>query len=115
VHLALSGVPGEPPCTGARATRDAWLLRRDELYEAEGLSEMLAVTTVEKLSLRMLALSIGAARRLPKQLALNLATAFVELWGEWSAERRGAADARVRRSSRTATAGPALQAAAEDL
>ena len=58
---------------------------------------MLGATEAEKLSLRTLALSIGAARRLPKQLALDLATAFVEHWSEWSVDRRAAADGRARR------------------
>ena len=87
----MGRVPGESQCTGACATRDAWLLRRDEMYDLEGLSGLLAEG--EPHSTEMLALSIGATRRLPKRLSLKLANSFVLHWGEWSVKRRGAADA----------------------
>ena len=37
-HFMIGGMRDELPCTGACATREAWLRRRDELCDLEGLS-----------------------------------------------------------------------------
>ena len=91
VHIITGGVPGEAPCTGASTTRAEWKAKVNLLFEEEGLSELLDGAELQ--SYDELALSIGAMRRLPRLLALDLATAFVVHWGAWSANRRTTSDA----------------------
>ena len=64
VHLTMGGVPGEPPRTGACATRGAWLRRRDGEYNLEGPPQL--VNEFEPFSPEALALSLGKTNRLPK-------------------------------------------------
>jgi hypothetical protein len=52
VHLMMGGVRGEMPCTGAYATCEALLRRRNELYKLEELSWR--VNEIEPFSLKAL-------------------------------------------------------------
>jgi hypothetical protein len=52
VHFMMGGVRGEMPCTGAYATCEALLRRRNELYELEELSWR--INEIEPFSLKAL-------------------------------------------------------------
>ena len=66
--------------------RTEFLRRTSELYAGAGCTELLQSSSPG--SHRHLALLLGGTRGVPLELALEVATAFDETWGEWSSEQR---------------------------